>query len=215
MEKNAKTRSNIIGLTGEYCAGKNHVAHLLEERGLPVLDVDKLGHQALETERNAVLARFGPGVLGPDGAVDRKKLGERVFGKPEELAALEGIVHPAANRLTDEWIANQAGRPCVINAALLHRSSAFARLDRVILVKAPTLTRLLRARKRDHLPWGQLLRRFKSQREFVSQYFKKNSDIYIVCNRGYTPLCCRFWRLRLEKRVTLIMSQIGKVEGLG
>jgi dephospho-CoA kinase len=103
----------------------------------------------------------------------------------------------------------------VINAALLHRSSAFARLDRVILVKAPVLTRLLRARKRDRLPWGCLLKRFKSQREFLSQYFQKNSDIYIVCNRGYTPLCCCFWRPYLEKRVKLIMSLIGKVEGAG
>jgi dephospho-CoA kinase len=38
----------IIGLTGKYCAGKNYIAVLLEARGLPVLDVDKLGYQTLE-----------------------------------------------------------------------------------------------------------------------------------------------------------------------
>ena len=53
----------IIGLTGTYCAGKNHVAGLLEKRGLAVLDVDKLGHQAIAEEKEAIVARFGAGIL--------------------------------------------------------------------------------------------------------------------------------------------------------
>jgi dephospho-CoA kinase len=207
--KPARPAGPIIGLTGTYCAGKNHVARLFEDRGIPVLDVDTLGYRVLETEREAIAARFGPAVLGPGGAVDRGRLGERVFGKPAELAALEEIVHPAVNRLTDEWIAARGGRPCVINAALLHRSSAFERLSCLILVKAPVLTRLLRARKRDRLSWGQILKRFKSQRKFIPQYFKKKSDTYMVYNRGYTPLGSRLWRRILERRIALILSRIG------
>jgi dephospho-CoA kinase len=209
MRKTDGIRSPVIGLTGTYCAGKNHVARLLEARGLPVLDVDKLGHKALERERDAILARFGPGVLGPDGAVDRRRLGALVFGNPEELAALEGIVHPAANRLTIEWIERQGGRPCVINAALLHKSAALDRIDAIILVKAPVLTRLLRARKRDRLPWAELFKRFSSQREFAAQYFSRKSDIYIVYNRGYTSAGTRLWRRGLEKQVASIISRLG------
>jgi dephospho-CoA kinase len=198
-----KERGKIIGLTGMYCAGKNYIADLLEKRGIPVLDVDKLGHQAIENRKAAIVARFGAVILGDDGAVDRGKLGALVFGrsgKPGkygkggesgdagdageqgELAALEAIVHPEANRLTDEWIEAQGGRPCVINAALLHRSSAFERLDALILVKAPALLRLIRARKRDNLPWGKLIRRFYAQRNFRSQYLRGKTDIYIVYN---------------------------------
>lgn len=210
MEKNDEIRSPVIGLTGTYCAGKNHVARLLEARGLPVLDVDKLGHKALELERDAVLARFGPRVLGPDGAVDRRRLGALVFGNPGELAALEGIVHPAAIRLSLEWIERQKGRPCVINAALLHKSAALVdRIDALILVKAPVLTRLLRARKRDRLPWMELFKRFASQREFTAQYFSRKSDIYTVYNRGYTPAGARLWRSGLEKRVASIIARLG------
>jgi dephospho-CoA kinase len=179
----------IIGLTGTYCAGKNHIAGLLEGRGLAVLDVDKLGHRAIIEEKEAVAARFGEDILGPDGEVDRRRLGARVFGKPEELAALEAIVHPAANRLTLRWIEDQGERPRVINAALLHRSSAFELLDAVILVKAPLLTRLLRAKKRDRLPWPALIRRFQSQRGFTALYKDKNfprpADIYVIDNRGF------------------------------
>jgi dephospho-CoA kinase len=209
MKKNDETRSNIFGLTGMYCAGKNHAARLLEARGVPVLDVDKLGRRALELERDAVAARFGSSVLGPDGRVDRGRLGSLVFGNPGELAALEGIVHPVANRLTVEWIAGREGRPCVINAALLHKSAAFDRLDAIILVKAPVLTRLLRARNRDHLPWVELVKRFASQREFTAQYFARKSDIYIVYNRGYTPVCTRFWRRGLEKRIAAVAARLG------
>jgi dephospho-CoA kinase len=211
MKKKDEIRSNIIiiGLTGMYCAGKNHAARLLENRGIPVLDVDKLGHRALETERDAVAARFGPRVLGPDGTVDRRRLGALVFGDPGELAALQEIVHPVANRLTMEWIASQKGRSCVINAAVLHKSAAFTLLDAVILVKAPVLTRLLRARKRDGLPWADLIKRFKSQREFASQYFARKSDIYTVYNRGYTPVCTRIWRRGLEKRIASVITRLG------
>jgi dephospho-CoA kinase len=206
----------VLGLTGTYCAGKNQVARLLEQRGFPVLDVDKLGHLAIEAEKEAILARFGADLRGPDGTVDRRKLGARVFGKPEELAALEALVHPAANRMTDEWIDHQTGlgfKACVINAALLHRSSAFPRLDGIIMVRAPWFTRLLRAKRRDRLSWGALIRRFGSQKGFESQYFNKNftgkADIYIIENRGFSALFSRFWVKRLEHRVDQILSAIG------
>jgi dephospho-CoA kinase len=201
----------LIGLTGTYCAGKNHVARLLEARGFPVLDVDALGHEALEAEKEAILSRFGPAVLGKDGAIDRRLLGERVFGRPGELAALESVVHPAANRLTEAWIADQGDRSCVINAALLHRSSVFNRLDFIILVRASPLTRFLRARRRDRLPLVQLVRRFKSQKEFTAQYFKREADIYIVNNEGYFDLCSSRRRGKIERRIDMIFSREGMV----
>jgi dephospho-CoA kinase len=207
-EKQGRT-PRLIGLTGTYCAGKNHIAALLEARGIPVLDVDKLGHQAAEVERDAILTRFGGDILGTEGKINRRLLGEKVFGKPEELAALEAIIHPAANRLTDEWIAGQKETACVINAALLHKSSAFTRLDFIILVKAPFLTRLLRARKRDRLPWFSLLKRLGSQKQFTPQYFSGKADIYNVDNRGYFSFGARFFRRNLETRIDDILSGEG------
>ena len=179
----------LIGLTGTYCSGKNHIAALLEARGLPVLDVDKLGYKVLETEKETIFAQFGGDLRLADGSVDRRLLGQRVFGKPEKLAALESIVHPAANRLTCEWAAERdrtGDRACVINAALLHRTPIFDRLDRVILVTAPYFTRLIRAKRRDKLSWGEILKRFASQKDFDSQYLSKNAEIYRVENPGLT-----------------------------
>jgi dephospho-CoA kinase len=199
----------ILGLTGTYCAGKNYIASLLEKRGLPVLDVDKLGHKAIETEREVILNRFGREILNEDGVIDRKLLGARVFGRPTELASLEAIVHPAANRMTQEWISAQGGKPCVINAALLHRSSACKDLDLVILAEAPWLTRLLRARRRDRLPIKVLIERFKSQKDFTSQYFAENTDIYKVENRGYFKFGSQKREEKLEHRIDEILSPLG------
>jgi dephospho-CoA kinase len=206
----------LIGLTGTYCAGKNHVAALLERRGLPTLDVDKLGYAAIETEKAAIVFRFGGDIARPDGTIDRRRLGEKVFGKLEEMAALEAIIHPAANRLTDEWIARQGGKPCVINAALLHKSSAFERLDCLILVSAPFLIRLLRARRRDGLSWFTLLKRFASQQDFTTQYLAGKADIYKVENPGFQwgpglPEDRGRFEAKLERRIDAILSREGIV----
>jgi dephospho-CoA kinase len=207
----------VIGLTGPYCSGKNLVASLLEKRSFPVLDVDKLGHQVIESEKDALLHRFGDCILGPDGRIDRKLLGEKVFGKPNELAALEEIIHPGINQLTLDWINAREEKICFINAALLHRSSAFELLDAVILVKAPLIIRLLRARKRDQLSWVSLFKRFRSQTKFFgtsfrTQLFMGKTDIYRVSNllgcsnSGYSDFLKICLRNKLERRIDEIIS---------
>ncbi len=201
----------LIGLTGAYCAGKNYVGRLLEARGLEVLDVDKLGHRATEDEKAAIVARFGAGILRTDGTVDRAALGKLVFGRPAELAALEAIIHPAANRLVEEWIAERPGKDLVINAALLHRATVFRRLDFIIMVRAPFLQRLQRGRRRDGLPIRTLLRRFASQRNFASQYFEKAADIHIVDNRSASGPCARRRTRALERTLDTILAREGMV----
>jgi len=174
----------IIGLTGTYCAGKNRVASLLEQRGLPALDLDALGHTALEAEKDAVAARFGGDIINPDGTINRRLLGKKAFGDPEKLAALEAIVHPVVNRMSERWIAEQSGS-CVIHAALLHKSSVFHGFDFIIIVNAPLLTRLRRARRRDGLSYAALLSRFARQKDFYPQYLSGKADIYRVENSGF------------------------------
>jgi len=207
----------IIGLTGTYCAGKNYVGSMLEARGLPVLDVDKLGYQAIEAEKKTIIEQFGADLQKSDGSVDRRLLGQRVFGNAEKLAALEAIVHPAANRMTDEWILSQnrgsnPPRCCVINAALLHRSSVFNKLDRIIIVTAPLITRLLRAKKRDRLSWAEILKRFASQKGFDIKYLSKNAEIYRVGNPGNSKGASRGLQgclnKSLEKRIDSILKGI-------
>jgi dephospho-CoA kinase len=194
----------LLGLTGPYCAGKNFAGGILAEKGFAVLDVDKLGHVALENQKDAVAARFGNGVLGADGRIDRRALGAFVFGKPRELAALEDIVHPEVNRLTLEWMEPRRNSDCVINAALLHKSGAFTMLDAVIFIRAPYIARMLRARRRDGLPFREIRRRFNSQR-FDVYYSGEKTDIYYINNCGF-GFCRPLNRSRFERRLDEILS---------
>ena len=94
----------IVGVTGGMGAGKSTVAQLLSARGATVIDVDALGREIIEPGGiavSSVLDRFGQGVSGTDGGIDRAALASIVFGDEEQLAALEEISHPAINELLD------------------------------------------------------------------------------------------------------------------
>jgi dephospho-CoA kinase len=92
-------RAVRIGLTGPIGCGKSTVAGWLGERpDVVVIDADAVARDVLdrgEPALDAVVARFGPGLLGPDGELDRASLGRLVFGDPAALRDLEAIVHPA------------------------------------------------------------------------------------------------------------------------
>ncbi|MDR0402117.1 MAG: dephospho-CoA kinase [Treponema sp.] len=205
----------VIGLTGLYCAGKNRVAALMEQRGVPALDLDKLGHRALESEKARIVERFGGGVLAPDGSVDRRLLAEIVYKRRNagDLAALEAIVHPTVNALADRWIEDAAIKGaaangavpdlCVVNAALIHKSAVFSRMRALVIVKAPFPIRLCRARIRDELPVGEIFRRFRIQSTFNSQYLAAKTDIYTIDNSGFSGSAAN-----LEKRLDEILTRI-------
>jgi dephospho-CoA kinase len=96
---NPRDGTLTIGLTGPIGCGKSTVAHWLGDRpGVVVIDADRVARDVLAAgtpELDAVYARFGAELRGPDGELDRAALGRAVFTDPEALRDLEAIVHPA------------------------------------------------------------------------------------------------------------------------
>lgn len=87
-----------VGLTGGIGAGKSTVAALLVARGAVLIDADAIVRELQEPGRSvfdAMVAHFGPGIVGPDGALDRSAVASIVFSDPDELAVLNSLVHPA------------------------------------------------------------------------------------------------------------------------
>jgi dephospho-CoA kinase len=164
----------LIGLTGGYCAGKNSVAAILAREGWACIDVDALGHEAIDMAADAILERFGAAVLNREGRVDRRALARIVFSDASALADQEAIVHPVAIRLMLERIAaaTEAARasgaePRVcVNAALLHRADIIPSCDAVIEVRAPLLLRIARGMRRDGAGALPAVRRITRQRGF-------------------------------------------------
>ena len=108
----------ILGIAGKACSGKNAVASLFEEKGYLTVDVDSLGHKALELNKDRVITLFGKIVENSDGSINRKELGSIVFRDKSKLKELELIVHPAIFDMVGDIISKTEGRDIVINAAI-------------------------------------------------------------------------------------------------
>jgi dephospho-CoA kinase len=107
----------LIGLTGGIGSGKSSVAALLAARGAAVVDADAITRDLQrpgEPVLDAIVERFGPGVVAPDGTLDRPALAALVFGDPAALADLNALVHPAVGVAIAEAIASHAGTDAVV-----------------------------------------------------------------------------------------------------
>ena len=133
----------VIGLTGGIGAGKSLVADMLSDLGARVIDADKVGHEVYAPGTQgfaAVVEAFGGEVVGPDGQIDRARLGEKVFGNAAELQKLTGIVHPLIRQMVDDRIAaarrDPGVRVVILEAAILLDSGWDAVTDEVWVVVA-------------------------------------------------------------------------------
>jgi dephospho-CoA kinase len=130
-----------IGLTGSIGMGKSTTAAMFAEAGAPVYDADAEVHK-LQAKGGAAVeaieAAF-PGVV-KDGAVDRQALGERVFGDPEALKRLNGIIYPLLGAGRAAFFADAEARGCdmvVLDIPMLFETGGEARMDVVVVVSAP------------------------------------------------------------------------------
>ena len=111
--------TRVVGLTGGIGTGKSTVARMLAALGAVVIDADAIVHE-LQAPGQPLLARlaeaFGPGILRPDGALDREGLGRLVFSDPAARARLNALVHPAvgAEMLRRLAAAKTAGAKLVV-----------------------------------------------------------------------------------------------------
>lgn len=85
----------IIGITGSIACGKSTVSGYLKSKGYVVIDADKIGHEALDSDyvKEKLILTFGNDIL-ENNKINRRKLGELVFGKSNNLNILNSIIHP-------------------------------------------------------------------------------------------------------------------------
>jgi dephospho-CoA kinase len=129
----------ILGLTGGIGCGKSTVAAALAARGWTVIDTDVLARELVAPGSPATLAiarAFGDGMLGADGAPDRRKLADRVFRDPDARRQLESILHPP---IRAAWLARARadaarGRLVTVVIPLLYETGAEAEVDAVACV---------------------------------------------------------------------------------
>ena len=128
-----------LALTGSIGMGKSTVAAMFADAGVPLFDADAVV-RVLQGPGGrlvpAIESRF-PGTTR-DGAVDRDALSSAVLGDPDELAALEAIVHPAVHHERTRFIVGHGDAPALLfDIPLLFETGGDAAFDKVIVVSAP------------------------------------------------------------------------------
>jgi len=131
----------IVGLTGSIGMGKTTAANYLKRLGIPVHEADAEVHKLMAPGGAAVAAvlQAFPGVVS-NGMIDRQKLGNAVFGKPDELARLEAILHPLVREDSIRWCEKQKAKGAklvVLDIPLLYEIGRENDCDLVWVVSAP------------------------------------------------------------------------------
>ena len=180
----------IIGLTGGIGSGKSTVAQFLAELGAAVIDVDKVGHEALQPGTpvfQKIVAAFGQQISGANGEIDRARLGKMVFSNPQARKRLNGIIHPAMydmviSRLDDYQ--KQGVKVVVLDAPLLLDAGWAPLVDEVWVTIATENTILERLKERSSLSIEEIRARIRSQ--LPSEERIKHADVAIdtACTRG-------------------------------
>lgn len=129
-----------IGLTGGIACGKSTVSRMLRSHNIPVVDADEIAKDVVKPGSSglkSVIHEFGPEFQTADGALDRRKLGQRVFGNPEQLHRLEAILHPLIREETRRRrrLHEDMGAPLAIyDIPLLFETKSKDQFDGVIVV---------------------------------------------------------------------------------
>lgn len=153
-----------VGLTGELGSGKSTVAQLLASYGAVVMSSDELGRELMQPNQavyEQIVDRFGPGVVGPDGQLDRPGLARLAFDPAEpRVEELNAIVHPAVIAEQERRFAEIAHADpmaiVVVESALIFTTQYAGkiasgedgawhkRFDRILVVSAPDQLKIAR-----------------------------------------------------------------------
>ncbi len=133
----------VIGLTGGIGTGKSEVSATLRALGAEIIDADAEAHSSYRQGTmgwRRLLEMFGDEILGRDGEIDRRKLGQLVFGSPQALARLNAAIHPLVRdrvsaRLRE--LSENGTDVAVVDAALLYEAGWDDLTDEVWAVTAP------------------------------------------------------------------------------
>jgi dephospho-CoA kinase len=160
----------LVGLTGGLASGKTHVGRQLEQMGCLLVQADNLGHEVLMPGAEAyqgAIDEFGPQILNPDGAINRRKLAAEVFDRPDRLQKLNELVHPPVRvrtrALIDAFGETHPDGIAVVEAAILIETGTYRSYNRLIVVTCSEEQQIARAMDRDGITRDEALARLRRQ----------------------------------------------------
>jgi dephospho-CoA kinase len=176
-----------FGLTGGVACGKTTVARFFHALGAKIIDADQISRELVEPGRAAyqeIVERFGEEVLDPTGAIDRRRLGGRVFAEPKELRDLNAILHPRIiariDHLARECRALDPHAVVIVDAALIFEAGLGDHFRRVIVAWCRPEQQLERLMVKAGLPREEAERRIRAQMPLDEK--RRRADYRIDCS---------------------------------
>lgn len=186
---------HVIGLTGGIASGKSTVARFFRDQEVSVLDADVLGHRTYDPGTDtfaAVVDAFGGDLVAADGTIDRRVLGAKVFGKPDELKRLTDIVWPGIRRLASEALSEletAGNKLAVLEAAVLFEAGWEDLTDEIWVIVAEPELAVERLAARNGLDADAARARIASQLSNAQR--TSRADLVIENNRDLDALQAR------------------------
>jgi dephospho-CoA kinase len=181
----------VLGLTGSIGMGKSTAAGMLRRLGVPLFDADAVVHRLLAPGGVAVAlveAAF-PGVRDAAGGIDRRLLGQQVFGDPEALRRLERILHPMVRAAERRFVAHAraGGEPLVVlDIPLLFETDGTGRCDYVLVVSAPARLQRERVIRRPGMTPGRFAEVLHAQMPDREKRRRADFVVATALGRGVT-----------------------------
>lgn len=160
-------RPFVVGLTGGIGSGKSAVADALGQLGASIVDTDVIAHQLTAPGGAAVEAireQFGAEFIDAAGAMDRRRMRDRVFQNAAERKRLEQILHPMIRAQNDRRILEAQGPYVVMVVPLLAEAVEYQkRSDRILVVDCRETTQITRVMQRSQLSEDEVKRIIATQ----------------------------------------------------
>lgn len=177
----------VVGLTGGIASGKTTVSEMFADLGIPIIDADDLAREVVEPGTpglQAIVEEFGEDVLDENGRLDRKKVGELVFGDEEARETLNAIMHPRIGAAGAKYIQGYQDHPApyvMYEGALLVETGAYKGFSALVVVSADESVQRLRLIARDGFTVSEANARIESQLPLARKVAVAD---YVVTNNG-------------------------------
>ena len=198
----------VIGLTGGIGTGKSEAARYLVSLGADLIDADVVGHEAYRPHAEAwcrVVEAFGQGILGPENGIDRRALGAIVFSDSEQLARLNGIMHPLMAGMVQERIDDfreEEAEAVVVEAALLFEAGWDSLVQEVWVTDSPVDVVVERLAQRNGMSEEEARRRISSQ---MSREERLERADFVIDNstdvESMRGAIDELWETRVKERI--------------
>lgn len=164
---------SVIGVTGKSGSGKSSFASLLAQKlnGIYV-DMDKVCHQALLDPSifHTLHSKFGNGILGDDGQIDRKKLGNIAFSHEEDMQVVTNLTYGYIDKKLEPLL-EQTTSTIILDAILLPQTHYWDICTSKVLVLSDEAKRKMKVIERDHISEEYFAKRDATSIDYSPYHF--------------------------------------------